>query len=64
MFEGWVADLLASSLGRFIDVQRDSLRISLWSGEAPDNSALRSRSIQHMSLLPQAHTQLALHSFA
>ena len=33
MFEGWVADLLAGYLGKFIDVQRDQLGISLWSGE-------------------------------
>jgi hypothetical protein len=33
MFEGWAADLLATSLGRFVDVQKDKLRISLWSGE-------------------------------
>jgi hypothetical protein len=32
MFEGWAADLLATSLGKFADVQRDQLRISLWSG--------------------------------
>lgn len=32
MFEGWVLDLLASYLGRFIDLQKDKLRISLWSG--------------------------------
>jgi hypothetical protein len=33
MFEGYAADLLATSLGRFVDVQKDKLRISLWSGE-------------------------------
>ncbi len=33
MFEGWAADVLASTLGKFVDVQRDRLRISLWSGE-------------------------------
>ncbi len=33
MFEGWVADLLASYLGRYVDVQKDKLRIGLWSGE-------------------------------
>jgi hypothetical protein len=32
MFEGWVADLLATYLGKFIDVQKDQLGISLWSG--------------------------------
>lgn len=33
MFEGWARDILASYLGRFVDVQRDKLRIGLWSGE-------------------------------
>lgn len=33
MFEGWVADLLATYLGRFVDVQKDQLKISLWGGE-------------------------------
>lgn len=33
MFEGWAADMVAAYLGRFVDVQRDQLRISLWSGE-------------------------------
>ena len=33
MFEGWVAEVLATYLGKFIDVQRDRLRISLWGGE-------------------------------
>jgi hypothetical protein len=32
MFEGWVADVLATYLGKFIDVQKDQLGISLWSG--------------------------------
>lgn len=32
MFEGWVADVLATYLGKFIDVQRERLRISLWAG--------------------------------
>jgi hypothetical protein len=32
MFEGWAADLVATYLGKFVDVQRDQLRISLWSG--------------------------------
>lgn len=33
MFEGWASDLLASYLGQFLEVQREQLRISLWSGE-------------------------------
>jgi hypothetical protein len=32
MFESYVADVLATYLGKFIDVQRDKLRISLWGG--------------------------------
>ena len=32
MFEGWVSELLASYLGHFIDVQKEQLRVSLWSG--------------------------------
>lgn len=33
MFESYIADVIASTLGRYLDVQRDQLRISLWSGE-------------------------------
>ena len=32
MFEGWLADLLAGYLGHFLDVKREQLRLSLWSG--------------------------------
>jgi hypothetical protein len=32
MFEGWAADVLASYIGKFVNVQRDSLKISLWGG--------------------------------
>jgi len=34
MFEGWAADVLASYIGKFVNVQRDSLKISLWEGNA------------------------------
>lgn len=34
MFEGWASDLLASYLGQFLEVQREQLRVSLWSGES------------------------------
>ncbi len=46
MFESWVADVLANALGRYLDVQKDKLRISLWSGEcarAPGRSCVRMR---------------------
>lgn len=33
MFEGWVADLLASYLGHFVNIKREQLRISLWQGD-------------------------------
>jgi hypothetical protein len=32
MFEGWAADVLASYLGKYLDLPRDRLRISLWGG--------------------------------
>ncbi len=32
MFESFVSNLLAAYLGHFVDVRRDKLRISLWSG--------------------------------
>lgn len=32
MFEGWVADIIAATLGRYLDVQKDKLKISLWGG--------------------------------
>ena len=40
VFEGWVSDLLASYLGHFVDVKRDELRISLWSGDPPPSRKL------------------------
>lgn len=33
MLEGWGAELLAGYLGHFVDIQKEQLRISLWSGE-------------------------------
>jgi hypothetical protein len=33
MFEGAASNLLSGLLGRYVDVQRDKLRISLWNGE-------------------------------
>lgn len=35
MFEGWLSDLLASYLGHFLDVKKEKLRVSLWSGKRP-----------------------------
>jgi hypothetical protein len=35
MFEGWASNFLATYLGQFLDLQREKLRISLWSGELP-----------------------------
>lgn len=32
MFEGAASNLLSGILGRYVDVQRDKLRISLWNG--------------------------------
>lgn len=32
MFESWVSELLASYLGHFVDIQKEQLRVSLWSG--------------------------------
>ncbi|KXZ51516.1 hypothetical protein GPECTOR_12g479 [Gonium pectorale] len=51
MFEGWAADLLATSLGRFVDVQRDKLRISLWSGSGVlENVKLRAEAFDYLKL--------------
>jgi hypothetical protein len=40
MLEGYAADLLASTIGKFVDVQRDRLRISLWGGGCTATAAL------------------------
>eukprot|EP00803_Ostreobium_quekettii_P009394 evm.model.scf_204.13 EVM.evm.TU.scf_204.13 scf_204:99162-102872(-) len=48
MFESWVSDLLASSLGHFIDVQRDQLRISLWHGVVIENARLRTDAFDYL----------------
>eukprot|EP00198_Chlamydomonas_reinhardtii_P007834 XP_001697171.1 predicted protein [Chlamydomonas reinhardtii] len=51
MFEGYAADLLATSLGRFVDVQKDKLRISLWSGSGVlENVRLRSEAFEYLKL--------------
>ncbi|GFR45602.1 hypothetical protein Agub_g6999, partial [Astrephomene gubernaculifera] len=51
MFEGWAADLLATSLGRFVDVQKDKLRISLWSGSGVlENVRLRAEAFDYLKL--------------
>lgn len=34
MFESWVSELLASYLGHFVDIQKEQLRVSLWSGRS------------------------------
>ena len=48
MFEGWVAEVLATYLGRFINVERDKLRISLWGGESLfDNVGLFGHTTKH-----------------
>lgn len=46
MFETWISDFLASSLGHFIDVKTDQLKVSLWKGILyfPRISTLLSRS--------------------
>lgn len=33
MFEGYLHELLAQSLGSLLDISREQLRISLWSGK-------------------------------
>lgn len=34
MFEKYISDWLASSIGHFIDVQPEKLKITLWKGKA------------------------------
>ena len=41
MFEGWLSDLLASYLGHFLDVKKEKLRVSLWSGAHGQRAALK-----------------------
>ncbi|GIL46442.1 hypothetical protein Vafri_3434, partial [Volvox africanus] len=51
MFEGWASEFLAASLGRFVDVQRDKLRISLWSGSGVlENVRLRAEAFDYLNL--------------
>ena len=38
MFEGWLSDLLAAYLGHFLEINREQLRVSLWSGAPPRGS--------------------------
>ncbi len=33
MFEEWVGDVLTRFVGHFLDVKKDQLRVSLWSGD-------------------------------
>eukprot|EP00873_Tetraselmis_striata_P001703 jgi/Tetstr1/421967/TSEL_012866.t1 len=50
MFEGWVADLLASYLGHFVDVQRKTLRLGLWSGLTLQDVRLRPEAFDGLQL--------------
>ncbi|MEW5302355.1 MAG: hypothetical protein WDW36_005151 [Sanguina aurantia] len=51
MFEGWAADVLAGYLGRFVDVQKDRLRIGLWSGQGVlEDVALRPAAFDYLKL--------------
>ena len=54
MFEGWVSELLAGYLGHFVDVQKDQLRVSLWSGAVARGSSWRSRRHMHAFRVPTA----------
>ena len=40
MFESWIGELITRFVGHFLDVKKDQLRVSLWSG-ALDYSALQ-----------------------
>ena len=33
MFEEWVGDVITRFVGHFLDVKKDQLRVSLWSGK-------------------------------
>lgn len=33
MFEAFLADIVAATLGSYLDITKDRLRISLWEGE-------------------------------
>eukprot|EP00775_Hariotina_reticulata_P007319 gene7319-7531_t len=51
MFEGWAADVLASYIGKFVNVQRDSLKISLWGGQGVlENVKLRVEAFEYLQL--------------
>ena len=74
MFEQWASDFIASYLGRFIDLQPEKLRISLWNGtkllqqpiaSVPHLAFLFSAwrtglSLENVNLLPHAFNQLGL----
>ncbi len=32
MFEGWLGEIIARFVGHFLDVKKEQLRVSLWSG--------------------------------
>jgi hypothetical protein len=46
MFESWIGELITRFVGHFLDVKKDQLRVSLWSG-ALDYSALQADHRQH-----------------
>lgn len=46
MFEGFLHEALANSLGRILDISREQLRISLWSGESKGAGAF---SVSHFA---------------
>ena len=40
MFEGFLTEALLAAVGRFVDVQKDKLKISLWGGKRQDPATL------------------------
>jgi hypothetical protein len=54
MFEGWLHETLANSLGRILDISKEQLRISLWSawrtGLTLENVLLRLDAFEHLQL--------------
>eukprot|EP00210_Caulerpa_lentillifera_P003740 g3573.t1 len=58
MFESWISDFLASSLGHFIDVKTDQLKVSLWKGVIIENVQIRQDAPEQLQLPFQLKTGL------
>lgn len=45
-----MSELLASYLGHFVDIQKEQLRVSLWSGERYESKQFACKVVRHSKI--------------